>query len=424
MSFYLIRRERRHKLESIDKNRQLELNRKEELKAVIDNIHIGVTLFSDRGELLSINDHAKHLLFNGTLPHPEQRIYIDEIVNIDFINLDELLLDDVASPAYHEAYAFNKKGNIPVMFALSKVTAMDRSLYLMTIINITRRKNAEDELVNINNSLEDTIAARTEELHKAQATLIQKNKAAALGNMAATIVHELSQPLAAMNSSIAAVCAKINQEDWEGAGTSAERLNHLSNKMYNVIKLLKYFSHQDSHTDTRANIGKTLEDSLDIFKETLAEKQITLNYYGTKASLITRANPLKLDLVLTNIIKNAIDAVEDKEEPTVNIRVNATQDHKASITIADNGGGVDEKIMKNMFNPYFTTKEVGKGLGLGLSITYEIIQEYGGSIAVHNTKEGACFTIMLMLTDSTENTAATHESTQPSNTQQRRINHG
>ena len=79
----------------------------------------------------------------------------------------------------------------------------------MTIVNIKRRKAVEDELVAINEHLEDMIEDRTKKLQEAQAKLLQKNKATALGNMAATIVHELSQPLTAMNSSIAAINAKI-----------------------------------------------------------------------------------------------------------------------------------------------------------------------------------------------------------------------
>ena len=404
LSFYLIRRERQHRLAVINRTRQLEMNRKEELKAVIDNIHIGVLLFPESGELLSINDHARHLFFDGKLPLNEKTIYIHEMVNIDFTRLDSLLLNDVASPAYHEAYAFHHKENIPIMFALSKLTVMERPLYLMTVVNITRRKHAENELVHINNTLEDTITKRTSELEKAQATLIQKNKAAALGNMAATIVHELSQPLTAMNSSIAAVCAKIDNNDWDGASQSANRLNHLSEKMDKVIKLLKYFSYKDNQSNDFTDLEKIIKDTLDIYKDTFKEKGVSLHYQGVTTPTIIRANPLKLDLVISNIIKNAIDASESHQQPSVNIHMKKTDDDKALITITDNGHGVDEKIMGNMFNPYFTTKEVGKGLGLGLSITYEIIQEYGGTITVNNINDGnqtgACFTISLPIFNS------------------------
>jgi C4-dicarboxylate-specific signal transduction histidine kinase len=395
LAFYLARRERRHKLESLDKNRQLELSQQEELKTVMDNIHVGVTLFSEKGGLVSINDHARHLLFDGEIPQPEKTIYIDEIIAINTNNLHDLLLEDPASQTYHEAHSL-KEGNknIPIMYALSKVVTMGKTLYLMTFINIKRRKIAEEELLRINNSLEDTIEARTIELHKAQETLMQKNKAAALGNMAATIVHELSQPLSAMNSSISAVCAKVDNSDWQGVAESANRLNPLSKKMYNVIKLLKYFSYQDSDPNNIINLTKVVEDSIDAFKDVFAEKGISHQFNCCNESIHVKANALKLDIVLSNIIKNAIDASENNTSPNIGIDISIAK-KQVLITITDNGGGIDSHMMEKLFNPYFTTKEVGKGLGLGLSITYEIIQEYNGNITVHNTDAGASFTILL-----------------------------
>ena len=397
---YLIRRERKHRIASINKNQRLELIRQEELKTVMDNIHVGVTLFTETGQLVSINDHAKYLLFQGHSPHPKNVIHINDIISIEADQFDKLLLNDTSLATYHEAYALNNgEKTTPIMFALSKVNAMDTELYLMTFINIKRRKAAEDELVNINNSLEDTIAMRTQELQQAQATLIQKNKAAALGNMAATIVHELSQPLSAINSSASAVSAKINNQDWNGAKESANRLNPLSKKMHNVINLLKHFSYQDNESQQKTALMATIHNALNSVSDIMHEKNIHLDDSGIKQAnsndiIYVETNPLKLDLVISNIIKNAMDAAEksDKAKITVAVETNA---QKAYVHISDNGGGIDPKIMSKLFSPYFTTKEVGKGLGLGLSISYEIIQEYNGNISAKNMDGGMCFTIQL-----------------------------
>jgi C4-dicarboxylate-specific signal transduction histidine kinase len=397
---YLIRRERKHRIASINKNQKLELIRQEELKTVMDNIHVGVTLFAETGLLISINDHAKYLLFQGHAPRPESTTYINDIINIEAEQFDALLLNDISSATYHEAYALNHgQQTTPIMFALSKVKAMDTELYLMTFINIKRRKAAEDELVKINNSLEDTIAMRTQELQQAQATLIQKNKAVALGNMAATIVHELSQPLSAINSSVSAVSAKINKQDWNGAKESADRLHPLSKKMHNVINLLKHFSYQDNKDQQKTPLVETVHNALNNVKDIMQEKNIYLDDNGVNQSntnniIYVDANPLKLDLVISNIMKNAMDAAEENDEATIIVKIE-TDGNKAFIRITDNGGGIDPTIMSKLFSPYFTTKEVGKGLGLGLSISYEIIQEYSGSISAKNIGDGMCFTIQL-----------------------------
>jgi two-component system, NtrC family, C4-dicarboxylate transport sensor histidine kinase DctB len=397
---YLIRRERKHRIASINKNQRLELIRQEELKTVMDNIHVGVTLFTETGQLVSINDHAKYLLFQGHSPHPKNVIHINDIISIEADQFDTLLLNNISSATYHEAYALNNgKKTTPIMFALSKVNAMDTELYLMTFINIKRRKAAEDELVNINNSLEDTIAMRTQELQKAQATLIQKNKAAALGNMAATIVHELSQPLSAINSSASAVSAKINNQDWNGAKESANRLNPLSKKMHNVINLLKHFSYQDNESQQKTDLMATIHNALNSVSDIMHDKKIHLddsdiNQPNSNDIIYVEANPLKLDLVISNIIKNAMDAAEKSDKAKITVAVE-TSARKVFVHISDNGGGIDPKIMNKLFSPYFTTKEVGKGLGLGLSISYEIIQEYDGNISAKNINNGMCFTIQL-----------------------------
>jgi two-component system C4-dicarboxylate transport sensor histidine kinase DctB len=406
---YLIGRERRYKIASINKNRSLETLRQEELKTVMDNIHVGVTLFTEQGDVISFNDHAKLLLF-GDKTHVPGTISINDVIHININNLGELLFDKISSATYHETStithtADNAQKNIidgrstitPIMFAVSKVSAMNTELYLMTFINITRRIEAEKELVNINNSLEETIEKRTQELHQVQATLIQKNKAAALGNMAATIVHELSQPLSAINSSISAVSAKITNGDWNGAKESASRLNPLGKKMHNVINLLKNFSYKDEQAHEKIHFLSAVKQSIDSSKDIIFDKKISLDEKHLRQTqnihlLYVQANSLKLDLVFTNIIKNAIDAAESNSDAIITIDI-AHDKERIYLHITDNGVGIDPTIMPKLFSPYFTTKEVGKGLGLGLSISHEIIQEYNGKISAKNIENGTCFTV-------------------------------
>ena len=380
---------KKHILESKNKNRLLEIKRRKEQQTVMDNIHIGVILFSKSGALLSTNKHAKHLLFENksgvnASSVAVENTHVSQLINIEDKDFDDILLQDIASPAYHETTTISRnQQSIPVMFAISKVRTMDKEVYLMTIVNITRRKIAENELINMNSELEHLVENRTEELQIAQKKLIQKNKTLALGNMAATIVHELSQPLTAMKSSIAAIDAKIKNSDWVGANESIARLAPLSNKMHDVIKLLKFFSYQDRYSYTTINLVDTINKTLNTFKDILTEKDINLAITNDINELLISANPLKIDLVLSNIIQNAIDALEDIPNPELSIDMRSASGW-VILTIKDNAAGVDHEVKEKMFSPYFTTKEVGKGLGLGLAISYEIIQEYGGSIRVED----------------------------------------
>ncbi len=138
-----------------------------------------------------------------------------------------------------------------------------------------------------------------------------------------------------------------------------------------------------------------IEESLDAFQDIANDKRIGLHYHSPEKPVYIQANAIKLDLALSNIVKNAIDASERTENPRIDIQLSVNDSDDALITISDNGGGIDEHTLQKLFSPYFTTKEVGKGLGLGLSITYEIIQEYYGKIEVSNTQDGACFIISL-----------------------------
>jgi two-component system C4-dicarboxylate transport sensor histidine kinase DctB len=199
-----------------------------------------------------------------------------------------------------------------------------------------------------------------------------------------------------MNSSIAAAQLKVKKDDWAGAVNSISRLAPLSEKMNNVIKLLKYFSYEDEEIVQFRDLAVLINQSINLYQDKLKERRIEINLQKLQPSVWVKINPLKLDLVLTNIIQNAIDAMENCEQPFISIALVSIGD-KALITIEDRGDGINSRVMGQLFDPYFTTKDIGKGLGLGLSICHEIIQEYGGSLVAENLQRGARFTITLPL---------------------------
>ncbi|MFT5599192.1 MAG: two-component system C4-dicarboxylate transport sensor histidine kinase DctB, partial [Chitinophagales bacterium] len=144
----------------------------------------------------------------------------------------------------------------------------------------------------------------------------------------------------------------------------------------------------------RQDLALLIKKSINLYQDKLKERQVNINLDNLQSSVTVKINPLKLDLVLTNIIQNAIDAMNKCDQPVITIAMVSSND-KAIITIEDQGDGIDSRVMGQLFDPYFTTKDIGKGLGLGLSICYEIIQEYHGSIVAENRANGARFTITL-----------------------------
>lgn len=392
-------RERQSKLRSRQHARELEQRHQRELETIIEKIHIGVISITGDGYIEFMNDAARKLLKIEAEPTGTNKIKIQQLLDVSQVEHFEYKLmkgGDIIKPFHESSVLTHGKAGTPVMFAISQVEMEGDQRLLMTLVNIEKRKLAEDSLIRANESLEEQVESRTRALREAQAELVQQSKIAALGQMAATIVHELSQPLSAMNSSIAAIQLKTDKQDWTGALQSVGRLAPLSQKMQNVIKLLKSFSYQDEQNIQRQQLAPLITQSLTLCRDSLQENNIAINLGSLPESVYARVNPLKLDLVIVNIIQNAIDAMEKCEQPGISVSL-SVQDDRALITIEDTGGGINSRVMGQLFDPYFTTKEIGKGLGLGLSICYEIMQEYGGSITAENTEQGARFVIGLPL---------------------------
>ncbi len=391
--FFMFYRERKNKAKATLASEKIKKKRRDALQTIMDNIHIGVIVFNEQGHINLMNNHAKSL---ANINRRSVKNIVD-VMGIDLANLQALTLKDAVNVSYHETQLFKAGGvRLPIMFAVSPIDSISKNAYLMTFVNISRRKKAERELLQLNANLEETVNQRTQELKQAQNKLIQKNKTLALGNMTATIVHELNQPLTAMSSSLAAMVSKINNKNWDGAVESSNRLSSLHKKMSNIVKQLKLFSYPNAKLGECIDLSKQVAMNADRFKDVLDDANIELVEKYTHLPTSIRMSPLKLDLIISNLLQNAIDALSACESRKIFIEV-VNNSSWATIIVEDNAGGVDPSVITKMFNPYFTTKEVGKGVGLGLAITYEIIQEHEGEVKVVNTPRGAKFIINLPL---------------------------
>ncbi|WP_235869847.1 sensor histidine kinase [Veronia nyctiphanis] len=109
-----------------------------------------------------------------------------------------------------------------------------------------------------------------------------------------------------------------------------------------------------------------------------------------------RANAIRLEQVLLNLLSNAVDAVEDELMPSVSVDIQQSEEG-IRISVTDNGSGIPQSALPHIFDPFFTRKEVGKGLGLGLSIAFNIIKDFGGFIHVHSEPDkGTRFDVQLL----------------------------
>ncbi len=243
--------------------------------------------------------------------------------------------------------------------------------------------------------LETRVEERTDELKRAQADLVQAGKLSALGQMSAGISHELNQPLMAIRSFAENAETYLERGKLDVAGQNLSRISELARRMGRIISNFRAFAKQESEPISDVDIVAVVEAVLEMSEARFVQDKVAVNWTPPEAPIFVRGGEVRLQQVLVNLISNAIDAMEGAPVRRIEIAVE-TGARKARLRVRDTGPGIEapEKI----FDPYYTTKVIGKaeGLGLGLSISYGLVQSFGGDIRGRNHADGgAVFTVEL-----------------------------
>ncbi len=254
------------------------------------------------------------------------------------------------------------------------------------------------ELASVNCKLEAEVAERraTEAmLRKTQSDLIQAGKLAALGQMSAALSHEFNQPLAAAKNYADNALVLIERGRIEEAKTAVSRISGLIDRLSAISRHLRNFARKPNQKLTATPLDVVVQDTLEIVNWRLKASEVALSIDLGPEPLSVIAGPVRLQQVLVNILTNAIDAVEGGSDRRVFLSA-SREGERVVIAIRDHGAGVPAGLGERIFDPFFSTKGVGKGLGLGLSISYNIIKDFSGELRVENHPEGgALFTIEL-----------------------------
>lgn len=246
-----------------------------------------------------------------------------------------------------------------------------------------------------NTRLEARVEQRTAELKHTQETLIQASKLTALGQMSAGISHELSQPLTAIENYATNGVKLIKRDRVSEAQDNLGLIAQQIKRMDRIIKNLRAFSRNEVEPLDKVDVTKALNAAVSISQNSLRENGITVSLDLPDAPIFVRAGAVRLQQVLVNLISNAMDAMARSDEKQITITLQETGD-AVVLSLADTGAGLAEP--KRVFEPFYTTKEIGtsNGLGLGLSISYGIIQSFGGTLEARNLPHaGAEFTLRL-----------------------------
>jgi two-component system sensor histidine kinase PhcS len=244
------------------------------------------------------------------------------------------------------------------------------------------------------------------DIRAAEAQLVQSEKMASLGLLAAKIAHEIRNPLnyARMNlDTLRKRFKNLPPEQHDEAGAIVADMSDGFTRIDTIVSDLLTFSQPGGQEPEPVDVAHVFKSTLRYVANQLTEKNIRLEQNLTLGHLIW-VNRQQFNQVLVNLLENSIDALGTKqfsrsEQPTITVSCRRENDRQL-ISIRDNGAGIDPQHLAKIFDPFFTTKDIGKGTGLGLSICFGIVRGYGGNLRVESEPGKFCeFTIDLPAND-------------------------
>ena len=275
-----------------------------------------------------------------------------------------------------------------------EVSAMARDLqyFQQTAIEVERTNQ------KLATEIEERVMAEMQ-LKNTQTELIQAGKLAALGQLSVGITHEINQPLTAIASHLHTVGRYLDRNEPDNAKLNIIKIKSLLDKIASITRHLKAFAREAGTELAPVILHNVIQDSIELMSSQINDQGCHLDYRycspPNQQELKVLAEPIRLEQVLVNLISNAIDAMSSTLYKQINIRVEE-QDKHVIIEVSDTGIGIEPDKIRQIFDPFFTQKEVGQGLGLGLSISYNIIQDFNGHIqATSILGQGSCFKLVL-----------------------------
>jgi len=234
-------------------------------------------------------------------------------------------------------------------------------------------------------------------LRQAQTDLIQAAKLAALGQMSAALSHEFNQPLGALRNYAENAQVLLDRDRLPEVRDNIGRILAMVDRMSAIGRHLRSFARKPGQKLVPVDLAEVVEAAQEIAALRLRAAQAELIVDLPAHLPPVTAGPVRLQQVLVNLIGNAADAVEGQADKVIRLSARATTTG-VRLSVTDNGPGVPPALAERIFDPFFSTKTVGKGLGLGLSISYNIIRDFGGSLSLDTAADGgAAFHIDLRL---------------------------
>ncbi len=354
----------KNQIDSIEEN-------KARIEGMLDTASDGIITIDEQGKIETINPAAKLILgysSRETIGNNVSMFMTKDIAN----HHDSYLRRHIETNQYRlvgtygrELEAIHKDGHVfPIFLTVNKVKLKNRTIFCGVFRNISGESEVRKHLV-------------------------ESCKLTSIGSLASGIVHELNQPLFVMRG-YAELEIEKGQEKFNPE-TTYKALEHvISNceKMTKIITHLAEFSQRENESQkSTISVIAIIVNSFMFIESQFRNRKIEINWDISDGIPDISANVIQLEEVFVNILVNARDALDNTNNPKVQIKVSVVGEF-LMVSFIDNGPGIPAELQEQVLDPFFTTKKVGKGTGLGLSISENIIKDHGGQLEIISPPEG------------------------------------
>jgi two-component system NtrC family sensor kinase len=265
-----------------------------------------------------------------------------------------------------------------------------------------RLRTALAELNQFTQNLETKVEERTQQLKLAQKKLLQSDRLASLGQLSASVAHEINNPVSGVLN-LSMLMQRMLKDDGVPPERLAEFRKYLGQvtqetaRVGRIVSDLLAFSRRGKPQRAPADLNRVVRTTLSLIEHKLKLSNIALEASYCEDLPSVPCDPSQIQQVVLNLTLNAAEATQARPERRVSVTT-ATHAGMVTLQVADNGEGIPPENLSKIFDPFFTTKSEGKGVGLGLAVSYGIIEAHGGDIEVRSTVgEGTTFTVSLPL---------------------------
>ncbi len=360
----------------------------------LDQLFEPVLIVNEKLEIIYYNHYFS--TFSGLSPRKMKKI--SSVSNL-FISLDKKIniADQISEVVEKKRSVVSKEGQIKffeseeIFNCVIKVNIISKDEILICINDLSIEK-----------SIYDKYRKQVEELKVSYKQLVLADKLKSIGELSAGISHEISNPLTIASGSTEILEILLETQDSLSSREDiVEAISNIQNSLLRINKItlnMKKFVHEGVQCKQFISVKSLIESSVNLVSSSFERQEVDLEVLSDM-DISAYVDELAIEQVLVNLLKNALDSVihSKKKNKKVSIYASASDDNDTLIiSVKDSGNGIFEEDVDFIFNPFFTTKEMGEGTGMGLSLSTQIVEEHQGELRLEsNSSEGCIFSIEL-----------------------------